>query len=72
MLFAADPYETVAFKIPNLQIDKEHGKFTTKWDNVARKFTLQLHFKDSAKAAPLVVDEVVGEGATPGAKRARA
>ena len=72
LLFAADPYETVAFKIPNLQIDKEHGKFTTKWDNVARKFTLQLHFKDSAKAAPLVVDEVVGEGATPGAKRARA
>jgi splicing factor 3A subunit 2 len=70
LLFAADPYETVAFKIPNLQIDKEPGKFVTKWDSVARKFTLQLHFRDSAKAT-ISVNEVARDGAEPRAKRVR-
>lgn len=51
LLFAAEPYETVAFKIPNREIerdttDKTKGRFYTKWDNEKKVFTLQVHFKN--------------------------
>jgi splicing factor 3A subunit 2 len=45
ILFAAEPYETIAFKIPNQEIDKSEGKFLTKWDAQNLSFSLQLHFK---------------------------
>lgn len=44
LLFAADPYETVAFKIPNEPIDKEPGRFVTHWNAEEKKFTLTLYF----------------------------
>ena len=44
VLFAADPYETIAFKIPNRDVDKSEGKFFTKWDKAAKMFSLQLCF----------------------------
>eukprot|EP00939_MAST-03C_sp_MAST-3C-sp1_P004784 g4784.t1 len=44
ILFAADPYETIAFKIPNMEIDKKEGKFSANWDAKKRAFTVQLHF----------------------------
>lgn len=47
LLFAADPYETIAFKIPNLPIDKGEGKFTTDWNKEEKKFSLQLYFADT-------------------------
>lgn len=46
LLFAAEPYETVAFKIPNVPIDKEEGKFYTNWDKNSLNFTLQLYFEN--------------------------
>lgn len=46
LLFAADPYETVAFKVPNEPIDKEPGRFVTHWDPEDKKFTLTMYFKD--------------------------
>lgn len=46
LLFAAEPYETVAFKIPNLPIDKNEGKFYTNWDKNSLNFTLQLYFEN--------------------------
>ena len=46
MLFAADPYETIAFKIPNLEIDFSEGKYFDAWDKDKRKYTLQIFFKD--------------------------
>ena len=45
MLVAAEPYETVGFKIPNLEIDFGEGKHFEAWDKEARKYTLQLAFK---------------------------
>jgi len=52
ILFAAEPYETIAFKIPNREIEKNVGpqvpgesKFWTKWDEDNKTFSLQLHFK---------------------------
>jgi splicing factor 3A subunit 2 len=46
LLFACDPYETVAFKIPNARIDRRHGRFFTNWDAANNKFILQLFFLD--------------------------
>ncbi|CAJ1953027.1 unnamed protein product [Cylindrotheca closterium] len=45
LLFAADPYETVAFKVPNEPIDKEPGRFVTHWDPEEKKFTLTMYFQ---------------------------
>jgi len=45
LLFAAEPYETVAFKIPNRPIDKTEGLFWTEWDPVKMVFTLQLQYE---------------------------
>mmetsp|Transcript_8823 Transcript_8823/g.12404 ORF Transcript_8823/g.12404 Transcript_8823/m.12404 type:complete len:306 (+) Transcript_8823:47-964(+) len=48
LLFACEPYETVAFKIPNIPIDKKEGRLYTNWDRVGKKFTLQLYFAEEA------------------------
>ena len=46
LLFACEPYETIAFKIPNAPVDRRHGRFFTNWDAANRKFILQLFFMD--------------------------
>ena len=46
LCFAAEPYETIAFKIPNLEIDFTEGKYFDAWDKEKRKYTLQIFFKD--------------------------
>jgi len=48
LIFAADPYETIAFKIPNLEIEREVGcknSIYSNWEREKLTFTLQLHFK---------------------------
>jgi splicing factor 3A subunit 2 len=49
LLFAAEPYETVAFKIPNEPIDKGENRFVTHWDSEAKKFTVTLYFEEGGK-----------------------
>lgn len=46
LIFAAEPYETIAFKIPNEKIDKDPERFVTNWDATHKKFTLTLHLVD--------------------------
>jgi len=46
LLFAAEPYETIAFKIPNMEIDKSEGKFYVHWNKERKIYTLQLYFKE--------------------------
>jgi len=46
LLFAADPYETIAFKIPNKEIERGESRFFTHWDRDKLVFTLQLFFKE--------------------------
>eukprot|EP01103_Thecamoeba_quadrilineata_P010628 TRINITY_DN2344_c0_g1_i1.p1 TRINITY_DN2344_c0_g1~~TRINITY_DN2344_c0_g1_i1.p1 ORF type:complete len:235 (+),score=41.63 TRINITY_DN2344_c0_g1_i1:25-705(+) len=52
ILFAAEPYETIGFKVPNWEIerDPEHknGVIAT-WDKEKYTFTLHLHFKHMTK-----------------------
>jgi splicing factor 3A subunit 2 len=51
LLFAAEPYETVSFKIPNEPIDKEAGRFVTHWDADEKKFTVTLYFVEGEQQA---------------------
>lgn len=50
ILFAAEPYETIAFKIPNEALDRDPGRLITHWDEDDKKFTLTLYFADDAKS----------------------
>jgi splicing factor 3A subunit 2 len=45
LIFAANPYESVAFKIPNMPLDKNPEKFTTNWNKETKTFTLRLLYK---------------------------
>eukprot|EP00871_Galdieria_phlegrea_P001156 jgi/Galph1/2040/GphlegSOOS_G708.1 len=45
LLFAAEPYETIAFKIPNWDIEKSEGKYFIHWDREKKVFLLQIFFK---------------------------
>ena len=44
LLFAGEPYETIAFKIPSHEIQQDDTFFTT-WDSDKHLFTLELCFK---------------------------
>ena len=44
LLFAAEPYDTVAFKIPNEPIDRGESRFVTFWDKDNKKFIVTLYF----------------------------
>jgi splicing factor 3A subunit 2 len=45
LLFAAEPYETIAFKIPSREVDKSEEKFWTEWNANTKQFFMQFHFK---------------------------
>ncbi|RKO87062.1 hypothetical protein BDK51DRAFT_36365 [Blyttiomyces helicus] len=45
LLFAAEPYETIAFKVQSREIDKAEGRFWSHWDPDAGQFHLQFFFK---------------------------
>eukprot|EP00297_Palpitomonas_bilix_P014185 CAMPEP_0113899284 /NCGR_PEP_ID=MMETSP0780_2-20120614/19921_1 /TAXON_ID=652834 /ORGANISM="Palpitomonas bilix" /LENGTH=236 /DNA_ID=CAMNT_0000891385 /DNA_START=227 /DNA_END=933 /DNA_ORIENTATION=+ /assembly_acc=CAM_ASM_000599 len=46
LLVAAEPYETVAFKIPSWEVDRGEGKFFTHWEYKRKIFSVQIHFKN--------------------------
>lgn len=46
LLFAAEPYETIAFKVPSREVDK----FWTYWNKDTKQFFLQFSFKVEPKA----------------------
>jgi splicing factor 3A subunit 2 len=43
---AAEPYESVAFKLQSLQVDQREGKFWTHWDCDTKQYSLQFMFAD--------------------------
>ncbi|XP_002731380.1 splicing factor 3A subunit 2-like [Saccoglossus kowalevskii] len=45
LLFAAEPYETISFKVPSREVDKVEGKFWTQWNKETKQFFLQFAFK---------------------------
>ncbi|PIO59822.1 hypothetical protein TELCIR_18702 [Teladorsagia circumcincta] len=44
LLFAAEPYETIGFKIPSREVDKSE-KFWTMWNKDTKQFFLQVAFR---------------------------
>eukprot|EP00826_Nyctotherus_ovalis_P054909 TRINITY_DN7244_c0_g1_i2.p2 TRINITY_DN7244_c0_g1~~TRINITY_DN7244_c0_g1_i2.p2 ORF type:complete len:144 (+),score=42.01 TRINITY_DN7244_c0_g1_i2:310-741(+) len=54
LLIAAEPYETIGFKIPNVEIDFSEDKHFTYWDDVTHKYTLQITFKNKQSGAHTV------------------
>ena len=56
ILFAARPYETIAFKIPNLQVERDMQMYKDKiffdWDREKKTFSLQIQFKKTEDDAP--------------------
>ena len=44
ILVAAAPYNTIAFKIPNLLVDRSAGKYLVHWDSNKKIYTVQVHF----------------------------
>jgi len=51
LLFAAEPYETISFKVPSREVDKSEGRFWSHWNKETKEFFLQFSFKliDPAK-----------------------
>jgi len=45
LLFAAETYETIAFKVPAREVDKAPEKFWTHWNKDTKQFFLQCSFK---------------------------
>jgi len=46
LLFAAEPYETISFKIPARDIDRSTDeKFWTYWNSTTKQFFMQFHFR---------------------------
>ncbi|KAI6650977.1 Splicing factor 3A subunit 2-like [Oopsacas minuta] len=45
LLFAAEPYETIAFKIPSREVDNTEGKLWNEWNPETKQFFLQFSFK---------------------------
>jgi len=53
LLVAAEPYETICFKVPNMEMDKENKKWFESWDRQKKVFTFQIFFKErQAKELP--------------------
>ncbi|KAK3711519.1 hypothetical protein RRG08_020774 [Elysia crispata] len=53
LLFAAEPYETIAFKVPSREVDKDPRKLWTHWNKETKQFFLQFAFKvDSRSTRP--------------------
>lgn len=45
LLFAAEPYETISFKLPSHPVDKQDGKLWAYWNEDTKQFFLQFHFR---------------------------
>ena len=45
LLFAAEPYETIAFKIPSREADKTEDKFWSYWNRETRQYFMQFAFR---------------------------
>ena len=46
LVVAAEPYESVAFKLQSLEVDQRGGTFWTHWDGDTKQYTMQVMFMD--------------------------
>lgn len=62
LLFAAEPYETIAFKVPSREVEKTDNKFWTHWNKDTKQFFLQFAFKNEAKKPGAIIARPVLAG----------
>lgn len=60
LLFAAEPYETIAFKVPSREVEKSDNKFWTHWNRDTKQFFLQFAFKNEAKKPVTIIGRPPG------------
>ena len=49
LLFAAEPYETIAFKVPSREVDSfDDNKFWSMWNKDTKEFFLQVLWSPKA------------------------
>ncbi|XP_071956596.1 splicing factor 3A subunit 2-like [Antedon mediterranea] len=65
LLFAAEPYETIAFKVPSREVDKNESRFWTQWNRETKQFFLQFHFKMEPKPISAVQSAPPMKGSAP-------
>lgn len=65
LLFAAEPYETIAFKVPSREVEKTDNKFWTYWNKDTKQFFLQFAFKNENKKPGAVITRTPMIGAVP-------
>ncbi len=46
LLFAAEPYVTIAFKVPALELDMGEEKFVESWEPERKLYVMLLTFKE--------------------------
>ncbi|OII76381.1 hypothetical protein cand_027040 [Cryptosporidium andersoni] len=49
LLIAAEPYNVVAIKIPNYEIERKNNKLMTFWDNKQMIYHIQIFFQEKIK-----------------------
>ncbi|KAG0472151.1 hypothetical protein HPP92_016697 [Vanilla planifolia] len=64
LLFHAEPYEIISFKVPSTEIDKSTPKFFSHWDPDLKMFTLQLYFKAKLPESKVPAPPVPSASAT--------
>uniref|UniRef100_A0A914Z725 Splicing factor 3A subunit 2 n=1 Tax=Panagrolaimus superbus TaxID=310955 RepID=A0A914Z725_9BILA len=52
LLFAAEPYETISFKIPSREADKSEDKFWSYWNKETKQYFMQFAFRADNHGAP--------------------
>ena len=45
LVVAAEPYETIAFKVPSWELDRSSDKLWSHWNHLTRQYFLQVHFR---------------------------
>ena len=51
LLFAAAPYETIAFKVPSDEVERDPRATFSHWEPLTRTYTMQLTFRSKEQAA---------------------
>ena len=65
VMFAAEPYEVISFKVPNAEVDKRgDNKYFSHWEPDKKVYTLQVYFKNGP--APSRADAAAPVGGTGG------
>lgn len=65
LLVAAEPYETIAFKVPSREVDKDPKRLWTHWNKETKQFFFQFAFRIEPKPVPIIPPPLVPPSVLP-------